>query len=77
MKVRVDSERCNGHGMCAALAPEVYSINEDTGFNEMGEFDLDAAHREAAMRGVGGCPEHAISVLDGAAKAAAEDTAKV
>ncbi len=63
MRVQVDSQRCMGHGMCYALAPEVFSINEDTGFNEMGEFEITEEQRDGAARGVSACPEHAIALL--------------
>jgi ferredoxin len=64
MRIRVDPQRCTGHGMCTALAPDIYQINEDTAFNEMGEFAVDDADRSNALRGMSACPEHAISVLD-------------
>lgn len=64
MRIRVDPQRCTGHGMCTALAPEVYHINEDTAFNEMGEFAIRDTDLPTAMRGVSACPEHAISVID-------------
>jgi ferredoxin len=64
VRVRVDADRCMGHGMCAALVGEVYEVNEDTGFNEMGEFELPEPARAKALRGVSACPERAIAVLD-------------
>jgi ferredoxin len=64
MKVSVDADRCMGHGMCARLVPAVFSVNEDSGFNEMGDFELDHARRAEALRGAAACPEHAIKVLE-------------
>ena len=64
MRVRVDADRCMAHGMCAALVSDIYVVNEESGFNEMGEFELSPELREQALRGVSGCPERAISVLD-------------
>jgi ferredoxin len=64
VKVRVDPQRCMGHGMCCALAPEVYRINEESGFNEMGAFEADDRQESAARRGAAACPERAISLLD-------------
>ena len=29
MKISVDYPRCEGHGMCAAQAPEVFSLDDD------------------------------------------------
>lgn len=51
-----------GHGMCSALVPSIYQINDDTGFNEMGEFEISPERRADAERGVAACPERAISI---------------
>jgi ferredoxin len=64
MKVHVDPDKCMGHGMCTALAPELFRVNEDTGLNEMGEFEIPPEQRPTALRGAGACPERAISVHD-------------
>ncbi|OLO25804.1 ferredoxin [Streptomyces sp. MNU77] len=64
MKIRVDGERCMGHAMCNAIAPEVYEVN-DMGYNEMGEFEVAGGAEAAAVRGADSCPERVISVLDG------------
>ena len=29
MNVTVDQSKCQGHGQCAAVAPEVYSVDDD------------------------------------------------
>lgn len=63
MKVRVDADRCMGHGMCNALVPEVFEIDPESGFNEMDEFEVPDAQRAAVERGVAGCPERAISIV--------------
>lgn len=63
MKVHVDPQRCMGHGMCHALAGEVYQINEDTGYNEMGVFEVSPQHRVVVTRGISACPEQAISII--------------
>ncbi|MFG2631502.1 ferredoxin [Streptomyces sp. NPDC048473] len=62
MRIKVDSERCMGHAMCNALAPEVYTVTDD-GFNEMQEFEVTTAQRAAALRGASACPERIIAVL--------------
>ncbi|WP_150256176.1 ferredoxin [Nocardiopsis deserti] len=64
MKVRVDADRCMAHGLCMALASEVFEVNDESGYNEMGEFEVGAEQRAHVLRGVSGCPEKAISVLD-------------
>ena len=29
MKIHADRERCEGHGLCADVAPEVYELDDD------------------------------------------------
>jgi ferredoxin len=65
MKVEVNSDRCMGHGMCQALVPEVFTVNADSGINEMGRFDVDDSLSAAVRRGITGCPERAITTLEG------------
>lgn len=64
MLIRVDGERCDGHGLCQALAGRVYQIDEDTGVNEMGEFEIADTLRDEARRGAAACPERAIDVVE-------------
>jgi ketosteroid isomerase-like protein/ferredoxin len=63
VRVRVDRERCLGHGLCEAFAGDIYQIT-DMGFNEMGEFEVAEGLRGAAKRGASACPERAITLLD-------------
>jgi ferredoxin len=63
MKVRVDSSLCQGHAMCHALAPEVYTL-DDLGFCNIGEKEVHPTQQAAALRGRDGCPERAITILD-------------
>jgi ferredoxin len=60
-RVRVDPDRCVGHGRCYALAPEVYDA-DDVGHcvvrQETVEGDLEAQARVGAEN----CPESAIHI---------------
>lgn len=62
MKVKVDGSRCMGHGMCTAIAPDVYQVT-DEGFNEQGEFEIPAEREEFARRGANACPERIIEII--------------
>jgi ferredoxin len=64
MKVRVDPDKCMGHGMCAALVPSVFSVEEDSGMNAMGEFEIAPERVAEIRRGVSACPERAIAVIE-------------
>ncbi len=63
MKVKVRTEACAGHARCAALAPDVYELDEN-GFNVTAEKEVDPALRAQAIRGMRACPERIISIDD-------------
>ena len=63
MKVRVDDERCVGHGRCYELAEEVFSEDE-RGRCVVRRLDVPAALEALARQGAANCPERAISVED-------------
>ena len=63
VRIRVVVERCVGHARCAAVAPEVYVL-DDEGYNRTAEKIVSAEQRESAIRGMKACPERVISVED-------------
>jgi ferredoxin len=63
MKVRVDDERCRGHGMCTTLCPDVFAINDD-GYSEVQVPEVPAGQEAAAREAIECCPEQAISEGD-------------
>ena len=63
MKVRVDDERCRGHGMCTTLCPDVFAINDD-GYSEVQVPEVPAEQEDAAREAIECCPEQAISEGD-------------
>jgi ferredoxin len=62
MKVFVDSQRCQGHTLCAMIAPESFQLSDIDGtsspVNEVVGADQEDVVREAAQS----CPEQAISI---------------
>lgn len=67
MQLRVDWDRCQGHGKCYLTAPDLFEPNDD---DEWGRPDvlqptIDAADGETvglAEIAVSGCPEQAITL---------------
>lgn len=63
MRVRVDREKCTGHGRCYVLAPEVFEA-DDEGYcvipSEQVSTDLSDTARRAALN----CPEDAIDLIE-------------
>ncbi|OBA96283.1 ferredoxin [Mycobacteriaceae bacterium 1482268.1] len=62
MKVSVDSGRCQGHTLCAMIAPDAFELSDIDGtsspVNEIVPPEQEDAVREAAHS----CPEQAISI---------------
>lgn len=65
MKVHVDTERCQGHGRCYALAPEVFESDDVGNGVELNGGVVAEEHEAAARRAAANCPEHAVVVEDG------------
>jgi ferredoxin len=61
--VNVDLERCQGHGLCSAVAPEIYELDDD-GFCTIGQVELPADQLSQATLGAKNCPEMAITVTE-------------
>lgn len=63
MRVIVDRERCESHGQCVIVAPEVF-----TGFDDRGELEYVAepasGQRAAIAEAIAICPAAAIRVED-------------
>ena len=63
MRVSIDTEKCQGHGRCFALAPDLFDL-DDLGVSSVigdGTVPLD---RERAVRlVVANCPEFAIEIV--------------
>ena len=63
MKLHIDSERCQGHGRCYDLAPDLFG-DDDEGFGKvLGDGVVPAGSERDARLAVANCPERAI-VLD-------------
>lgn len=63
MRVRVVEGRCTGHARCGAVAPEIFTLNDD-GYLELPETAVAAGQEALARRGARACPERAIEVTD-------------
>ena len=64
LKVRVDSEKCQGHNRCYALAPDVFDV-DDLGFAFVTiDGDVPAELEDASRAAVANCPEYAITITE-------------
>ena len=62
MKIRVDENRCSGHGRCYSLAPDVFEPDEQ-GHSRVVVEEIPSALEAQADIGVANCPEQAISIV--------------
>jgi ferredoxin len=61
MKIRIDKLGCVGNARCAAVAPELFPL-DDNGYIQVDEIDVPAGREEDARRGAAACPERIILI---------------
>ncbi|GAA2453995.1 ferredoxin [Actinomadura vinacea] len=64
MKVRIDPERCQGHGRCYDLAPGLFVDDEEGYGTVLGDGAVPPGKERDARRAAANCPERAIDVLE-------------
>ncbi|MEU8381770.1 TetR family transcriptional regulator [Streptosporangium sp. NPDC048865] len=63
VKVRIDSERCQGHGRCYALAPALFQEDDEGYGHVVGDGAVAPDEEQAARLAVANCPERTIEIL--------------
>ena len=63
MKVRVDSERCQGHTLCAMIAPKMFQLDEVDGHSSPVSEDVPDDQQEQVSEAAHTCPERAITIF--------------
>jgi len=64
MRVLIDPDRCQGHGRCYDLAPDLFGEDADGYGVVLGEGRVPAGREESARLAVANCPEQAIGVRE-------------
>ncbi len=64
MKVKVDSEKCQGHNRCYVLAPGLFKVDEFGYATPRGDGTVPLELQEKARIAVENCPERAISITE-------------
>ena len=64
MRVVVDTEKCQGHNRCYALAPELFDVDDYGTAVVIGDGTVRAGLEDKAKLAVANCPEYAISIED-------------
>lgn len=63
MRVVVDRDLCQGHGVCESEAPAVFSVAKDGTLTVLQEVP-PASERRAVEAAVKYCPTHALSIVE-------------
>ncbi|HBJ72508.1 MAG TPA: ferredoxin [Actinobacteria bacterium] len=61
MKVTIDAERCQGHGRCYEVAPDVFT-DDERGRGEVISAEVPVHLEDQVRSAVSACPEKAISI---------------
>jgi ferredoxin len=64
VKVQISSERCQGHGRCYDLVPDLFG-EDDQGYSRLlGDGTVPPGQEREARLAESNCPERAIEVLE-------------
>lgn len=64
MRLELDTDKCQGHNRCYALAPELFDVDDYGTAVLLVEGEVPAELRDKARLAVANCPEYAITVHD-------------
>jgi ferredoxin len=62
VKVRVDPERCQGHTLCAMIAPRAFQLDDVDGHSSVVSEDVPAQLEDDVREATHTCPEQAIFI---------------
>ena len=62
MKVSVDGQRCQGHTLCAMIAPDSFVLSDIDGSSSPVTEVVPPEHEEAVREAAHSCPEQAILI---------------
>lgn len=62
MRVLLDEDLCAGHGICLAICPEVFTMEDDEGFARAISTQVPPAHQDDVLEAERCCPSGAITV---------------
>ncbi len=61
MKIRLDRPTCQAHGLCYAVNPALFPIDDD-GYSTLAEHELAPGDEHDARAAVAACPEGALAI---------------
>lgn len=66
IRIEIDKKRCEGHGLCEQVAPEVFQLDDD-GIAEVSVDSIPMELRAKASAGARVCPVAALRLVEDAA----------
>jgi ferredoxin len=63
LKIKVDTSLCSGHARCAAIAGDIYRL-DDNGYCIADGDSVPEGQEALAQRGARACPERAITLVE-------------
>ncbi|MCY3576707.1 MAG: ferredoxin [bacterium] len=64
MRIKVDTELCQGHGRCYMLAPDLFDADDDGYCEPTDERQVAPELADQARRALMNCPENAIILIE-------------
>ena len=64
LRVRVESDLCQGHSRCCSIAPELFEPDELGNARVKGDGTVTPALEAKARLAMKNCPEHAVRLTD-------------
>jgi ferredoxin len=64
MKMLIDRERCQGHGRCYDLAPDLFGEDEDGYGVVLGDGQVPPGREDDARLAEANCPEAAVELVE-------------
>ena len=64
MRIRVNSDLCQGHNRCFSLAPELFEVDDFGLATAVNEGQVPAGMEDKARLCIDNCPEFAIGVVE-------------
>jgi len=62
-KVSVDWDLCESNGICEAMAPDMFRL-DDEDLLQVDDEAVTSDNRERVQRAVAGCPKSALSIVE-------------
>lgn len=63
MRVSIDTEKCQGHGRCFALAPDLFDLDDFGVASVIGDGTVPPDRERVVRLVVANCPEFAIEIV--------------